>query len=381
MNAEVNIKTDILNRKGLTSYNKELKRNIENKTLYLNDASYKERCYLILNDLKFPEKCKISEDFCYFNHNKLKYEFYSKKIYDIIKHHLKSKVSNFLNIETICRNNDTTIEALNILCSGKGHAGFMFKTKQLLKNTKTISNVKTILLENNFNPDFVNTLIGDFSINSTVDILRLCNLINFVSSVKNTDIQYYTRRGWSNEESQIKLNSFFKLGPASIEEKRKKKEYNKEYIKQRIKNRACNKFRSSRELEIIELIRSFHTNVSDDYITDCVNFNETKKSIFIHDINIDNKLIIEYNGSYWHNDILKYPNKKFNDYLFEIKKAKYVIDKNNIKYLIIWESDNISNKNILNKINRILKSDKQFFSFRAFDEYLYDHLNKYDCQI
>lgn len=376
MNAEVNIKIDILNRSGLTSYNKELKKNIENKTLYLNDASYKERCYLILNDLKSPERCKISGDFCYFNHNKLKYEFYSKKIYDIIKHHLKSKVSNFLNIETICRNNDTSMETLNILCSGKGYNGFMFKTKQLLKDAKTISDIKTILLENNFNHIFVNNLIGDFSINSTIDILRLCNLINFASSVKNTDIQYYIRRGWSNEESQIKLNYFFKLGPLSIEEKRKNKKYNKEYIKQRIKNRMCNNSRSNRELEIIELIRSFHTNVYDDYITECVNFNETKNSIFIHDIKIDNKLIIEYNGSYWHNDILKYPDKKFNDYLFEIKKAKYVVKKNNIKYLIIWESDNISNKNILNKINEILKneSDKQFFSFRIFDEYLYDHL-------
>jgi hypothetical protein len=369
----VNIKEKILERKGLTSYNKKLKEEVEHKTSYLpKTASYKERCYLILNDLKSPPRCKITSDFCYFNNNTLSYNFYSKEVYDIIKHHLKSNLSNFLNIETICNNDDCDVKKLSILCSGKSHSGFMFKTKQYFSNAKSIDDIRKILLDNQFNSEYVDNFLIDFSTSCTSDVIKLCQLINDATSVRNIDIRYYILRGFDEATANTKLTNFFKRGSFSIEEKRNLSDsYNKEYIKQRIKNRECNKFRSRRELEIINILMGKY-KISNNHITQCSDFKETKNKAFMHDIYVNDTLIIEYNGSYWHNDILYYPNKKFKDYLFEIQKAKYVINKNNVKYLIIWEGDQLANDEILSLVDNIINSnDHNFYSSRELDMCLY----------
>jgi hypothetical protein len=102
------------------------------------------------------------------------------------------------------------------------------------------------------------------------------------------------------------------------------------------------------------------------------------KSKFKHDFLINDKLIVEYNGGYWHNDM--FSDKRFNDidlYKLELYRAKICIETNKCKYLILWESDIKYNINTVRElINTALEDKSLFFSSREIDKLLYNQIEK-----
>ena len=108
-----------------------------------------------------------------------------------------------------------------------------------------------------------------------------------------------------------------------------------------------------------------------------INHELFSKTKFLHDFLINEKLIIEYNGGYWHNDV--FTNKKWGNlskYKLEIIKAHICIKENNKKYLILWENDIGQNINKVKAlINIALSSEDKFFSSRDIDIEFYKELN------
>jgi very-short-patch-repair endonuclease len=118
------------------------------------------------------------------------------------------------------------------------------------------------------------------------------------------------------------------------------------------------------------------------FFTPCNDHRVANKINFIHDFYLeDYNMIIEYNGSHWHQDISSTKNKNkycINDYIKSIIRAKISIElkrKRKIKYLLIWENDV---NNDLGKALRIIKdaieSKNSFISTRKIDYIIYNHV-------
>jgi len=209
---------------------------------------------------------------------------------------------------------------------------------------------------------------------------------NEIISKKNHDIDYYLLRGWSSSESKKMIRDFFRRGPESIKEKRKNHQYDNDF--KRSRKRGAEKSHTiqgeSKKPSIereIEISLSERGHILSKFYTPCVHpelsqlFN---KKNFIHDFFVDDKYIIEYNGSYWHKDFITFPDKfSKEDYMFEIKKAYNILDlvKREIpglKYIIIWESDFDHINEIIGFLESSFEKDLKFISSREMDMNLYD---------
>lgn len=245
------------------------------------------------------------------------------------------------------------------------------------------------LLEKHFTEEYANEL---YKLASTKDIAIFNQFVDAIESargVKSSNIEYYLRRGWNQTEARAKLKSFYLSGPQSIENKRKaSSQYDLEFRKSRLPgaNAAFKTFGSSHtskfELELKNRItkegwtnKVFYSPILDPLIQ--------KKKNFIHDFYINDELIVEYNGTYWHKDAFTQPERFTQDqYYFELRKAynciKLVKREHQKKYLILWEADI---KNDLDKaiyyIKRALEDNTRFFfSTREIDENMFDTIDR-----
>ena len=203
---------------------------------------------------------------------------------------------------------------------------------------------------------------------------------------RNHTLEFFLNRGWSHAESRLKLKEFFLLGSTSSKKKRKKSmledlKYRQSRsnggIASNIKNGSCgtSKFENILKDALLQknyIIDKFYSPVVDFYL-------KLNKRNFIHDFIINNELIVEYNGTYWHKDAITSPTKfTENEYLYEFKKAvnclHLVKRKNKLKYLILWEDDIKNNINTaIYLIDKALndRSGTQFFSSRSCDTAYY----------
>ena len=246
------------------------------------------------------------------------------------------------------------------------------------------------LIRNDFDELYAKELVNDINNNTTLDTIdKFIKTIYSIKIYKNTELNYFIKRGHSFVESERKLNIFFKAGSASTNNKRENDfVYNHEFLLSRkpgafassIANRLNNS--SKMELDIKDLlIKNGHTNSS--YHTPII-FKKYKykhdKLNFCHDMYIDDKLIIEYNGRYWHKDFLHINKFSKNDYMQEIEKAYNVIDclNRNKKYLILWEGDLDGTDAYMKFVEEVLLDDsgELFFSTRTYDVELYTQYKK-----
>lgn len=238
---------------------------------------------------------------------------------------------------------------------------------------------------------FINNLINkDFTFDKAKYLFDLANtksIIQFDSFVSefeqilsyhNTDLSYFLARGWLKNEALVKLHNFHLKGSKSIAKKRKDNpNYDDTFRLSRINGAiACRKNiknKSKFELNLIDFLNKNGYKLTNFY-SPCLDPLILNKSNFVHDIYINDELIVEYNGGYWHKDAITYPNKfSIEDYLFEMRKAYNCIElvkrKNRKKYLILWEKD-INNDLLLAKQlidNALNTKDQFFFSSREID--------------
>lgn len=214
--------------------------------------------------------------------------------------------------------------------------------------------------------------------------LLMNDLIETISK-KNVEVDYYTYRGWKLEESLKRSKEFFRKGNLSIQNKRCISPLYDEWYKLTRKKGAekshifqSNEKESYTEKEIKNILSKKYRVKK--FYSPCVHseLNQLfKRKNFIHDMLINDKFIIEYNGSYWHKDFVTFPDKfSIEDYIFEIKKAYNCLEliPRGKKYLIVWENDFNNIDEIIDFIEKtmMLNTDQLFFSSRDLDISLYN---------
>ena len=260
-----------------------------------------------------------------------------------------------LHYQTIFSFKDYDDIFLDIFLNLKQKAFTYFNSiKRNIKTPITFS-LKELLIAKDFSETFSNEIVLTYSsIGSFNDAIIFLEKIKDVISHKNSTLDYFISKGHSKEESISKLKQFYNLGSLSSKTKSNKSTEYKSWfnstripgaIASSVANRDHNK--SKTELKIIESLTKRGKQVDTNYYSPVVNsyLSQVKnKRNYCHDIYLkDSNVIIEYNGSYWHNDFFANPVHRESDYQDEIIKAHnciYEVNRKNLpKYIIIWEYD------------------------------------------
>jgi len=257
--------------------------------------------------------------------------------------------------------------------------GFYLRSRLNFKN----NNIFEVLVNDGFEPSFANE-ISNIDFGDINSINNFVETYNEIKSVKNNKKEWYTLRGWPEVEATKKLADFFKRGALITNELRSKSVNYDDYFKKTripgaIASSITNRVNSSSNMERLireELLNRGHTNSA--YYTPATFKKYTykiKKRNFCHDMYIDETLIVEYNGRYWHKDYLNINKFTKADYMLEIEKAYNILNTFNRgkKYLILWEGDLNTVDEYCDFVDSVLadNSGELFFSTRSDDIVLY----------
>ena len=362
----MNLKETLIAKKKLT-HNSPLR-----KELYENYSSklkYHEVVYLYLNDLKIPPVCPFSGNSQYFYSGK--YCGYSYEYYFFIRHdsHVKSNFFTWLNLFNYGLNLNAAHKLLHsksLLCARLMFPGDAFNydiIKASLEKNGYLLNAIDIFLQ--------------FDITNIDDILNFIEHLYKCSTAKNNTQEYFLNRGYNINDTKIELHKVFDTWKKFNSNVDKSSEKYKLWLESRKPGLKATRssLRSKFEKKIYEALKSdFKINLKFYTKVNNVNFS---KSIFKHDFYINDQLIVEYNGTYWHKDM--FFDNRFNDisvYTIELLRAKISINTHQCKYLILWEADI---KNDIEKVKHLIQtallSSDKFYSSRAIDIELFKQLN------
>lgn len=219
-------------------------------------------------------------------------------------------------------------------------------------------------------------------------------LLKNVFSQKNSSIEYFLCRGHTQSDAKLLQYEFVCKGSQATKEKcRKDASYRSWFNSTRANGgiAAMNSLkkgmhhRSNPELRLIDFCEKTFgkENVSTMLKTkiekNSVLYQKYNKHFFCHDICIYDKYIIEYNGSYFHKDMLYKKAADIYSYEYEIEKAFYVTqfsENKDKKYILIWEHDfRNKEKSLFEYVFDIIKHDStnyRFFSKREEDALAYN---------
>jgi hypothetical protein len=353
-----------------TSIRKELKNSLWYRTNWIPDLAINKRVesyqrfYHLNNNMTNIPVCQYTNEYQTFDKNG--YSGYSKTILKF-KHKLdKAKYANWITIEYLF--SELTLYKIEELLYNVGTNNFFFIFRQnfpwkMLDKEKIFEK----LIELEYEP-----LIAKQKTNNITGPKSLISFISwFVDSkkYKNTSIEYFLERGWPQDIAKDKLKNFFQKGVDSISKKRKEDhEYDMAFRKSRLSGFLANKHRSKLEIDICN-------KLSKKYVVESSYKVKMPNRYYVIDIKIENSILVEINGSYWHKDVLG-TDPNFKKYVKEILKAKSIIDHTGLKYMLVWEFDlHKNNASIINIIEDALNSSKKFFSTRKFDELLFNENN------
>lgn len=291
----------------------------------------------ILNNITSIPTCKYCNNEVYFISNKRghryiidgKYSKICKKCYQIIKTDVAVKCSFLkreylldLGLKLTFFNSEENCKKLKKIRTFFGPQKYLTKDE-----------IYSYLLLNTFSEKYAKILSLLFFIN----IKNFIKALHKAISTKNHHKHYYILRGWSKEESNVKLLKFFQAGSNAVKEKclidpEYKKFFNESRKPGALAASKISKNTSKTERLLIHSLNSLNYNIFPNFYTPIdKSYNYISKyyptsNNFSHDIVIGN-YIIEYNGSYWHKDYIKMPQKfKLNDYIKELYKAHYCIN-------------------------------------------------------
>lgn len=269
-----------------------------------------------------------------------------------------------------------------------------FFRRAKLTFSKSDSLSKELFFEDLRRDSFEDSLIEDLykkAASDNIDIfLGFISEFNEIKKHSASKIEFWLKRGWSPEEARKKLNEFLMRGTNSVQARREiDLNYDSWFRKTRsaggiasTKNRQKNSdFSSNREKEIVELLISRgHKSIHNDFwspIHDSEILQIYNKRNFLHDILLDDKYIIEINGSYWHKDYIAFPDKfTKEEYIFEFKKAynclALVKRQTRFQYITVWEKDFAKSEDIVDFIESCLLQSQRYFSNRDNDIRMYE---------
>ena len=356
----MNLKETLITGKRLT-HNTFLYKELFDKVKIYGIKSYPEAKYFIVNDLKEVPICPLSGEKQYFYINE--YTGYSRKYHYFLggDKHIKCEWLKW--------------EKLFLL-------GLSLDEAKILQKNKTLLNTRLAFQMQNFNKNEIIKILKDKgyldnAINNLINkdfftlngILDFVNEYNNLTKAKNNTLQHYINRGYEIDEAKDKLYELFNTYDKFINRVDRDSVRYKNWLESR--KPGLQKTRSSlrskfEKMVFNELKDRFDINLK--FITR-VNDPAFSKSIFKHDFFINNSLIVEYNGTYWHKDI--FSDGRFKDvslYNLEFLRANISINEHNCKYLILWEYDIKHDVSLVeNLINNALNGKYKFYSSRECD--------------
>jgi hypothetical protein len=362
----MNLRETLISGKKLT-YNSPLRKELYEYLKNYDFITYNEAVFIYINNLKEIPKCPFSNNNQYFDRDH--YVGCSKEYFNFIKHdiHVKSK---WLSWENLFKIGLSLEEAKKLkydkkLLFSRLKFPFIFYDKNKIKEKLLIDGFLNNVIDNLLNYD----------VNNINNVLSFITNIKILYGTKNNTLQYYLNRGYTEQLSKEKLYNFLNTWDKFKNIDKESERYKKWLDTRRIGlNKTRKSLRSKFEKLIYEnlkneynIILNFSTNVDNPLFS---------KSKFKHDFLFNDKLIVEYNGTYWHKDM--FTDKRFSnidEYKLELIRAKICIEKHNIKYLIIWENDvKYDIKIVKDHIDRSLQDDKLFYSSRDIDVNLYNSI-------
>ena len=363
----MNLRERLLTQKKLT-YNSPSRAELFNKVLKYGITHYQEAVYFYLNDFKEIPKCPYSEENQYFE--RTYYVGCSKQYYKFIKHdtHIKGQWLSWKNLFDKGLTLEKAYELLHSKKLLKVRLTFIFD----VFNEKILSN---ILKQKGYLENVIEDILRiDFS--TSDGICKFIDMYDNLQSAKNNTLRWFLNRGYSDVVAKEKLYDFQNTWKKFSEKIDKNSERYKKWLKSRKPglNAVRKSLRSKFEKKIFnDLQNIFKIDLKCYTKINNLNFS---KSMFKHDFFINDCLIVEYNGSYWHKDM--FTDKRFNDldlYKLEILRADIAIKTHNCKYLILWENDINGDMSIVKKLICDALAGKEFFySSRKIDTEFYNML-------
>lgn len=255
----------------------------------------------------------------------------------------------------------------------------IFMAREFFRHSEfTKENIINRYLEKDYHINLANNFTNLLLNNNISNLLYVFDEMLNIKHNKNTSILYWIDRGWDEKEAKIKLKNFFIQGALKTKENCLKSiEYKNKFIESRKAGGLAiiNKFKYTNKSNFQNILEKTLINKGyslSSFYSSCIDPLIFNKNNFIHDYYINDELIVEFNGTYWHKDFLS--DKRFteDEYLYELRKAYNCIElikrKKKKKYLILWENDiNNDIELAIKYIDAALKSNKYFHSSREKD--------------
>ncbi len=349
------------------SLNKEIKD--KTRFLFKNkiQVTQKVKLYCYNNNIAELPKCKFTGDDVYVSYNQI--TKVSKYLWDnLIKYDDQIKCSFFKWYNLL--ESGASIEELIKLKNEKK----LFKIRNFFSNCLDKHDLNKELLKDGFLDEAAQNIIGDLDFNDWNKIKQFINRFEYSKKFRNMNINYYTIRGYTESVAKEKIynqaNIWAKI-QNQIKENPKRYE---EFCNSRLKGLYAQNKISKFEQKIYDELKLKNYSVSQQYEVKIKHKNLLKnKSKLICDIIINDSIIVEYFGSYWHNDILKYENMSYDNYIKEILRLRYINLISGKSIIVLWEYDlNLNLDKAIKIIENHINSGKQFTSSRDLDYQLYD---------
>jgi hypothetical protein len=336
----------------------------------------KIRLYHFIHKIDHIPKCEFTGENCYFAHRGY------------------CGVNKFLFVELLQYDNQITVEPfkyLQLLRAGAPpeeliqirNSRYFFKIREKFRQCSNVDDFFNRLLSFGFLESSARNVIGDLDFNQWDSIKRFVDrYYELTKNIKNNDVRFYEIRGFSAEESKQKVYDF-----ANTWEKIKHRCSDTEWYESWCDSRRIGLESQGGRASFGEAALRDLLSIDFDVKTQTVirlknvdiNFRNQirNKQRFHADISFKD-IIVEFNGSYWHCDYLKYPSQfSYDDYVKEIAKLKCMQIASKKRVFVVWEYDlhkTSYDEVVLNIKKFALESEKKFGSTREIDYRIYESL-------
>lgn len=198
--------------------------------------------------------------------------------------------------------------------------------------------------------------------------------------IKNNHIEYYTYRGYDAEnanELRYKLcNTWEKIK----DEMRNDKSRYAHWVASRRQGLLAQGRISKNEKKLAKAL-SEHYSITTQSCIDIDNVKEPCRSLVVNrqkcyvDIVLNDQVLLEFNGTYWHHDVIAKPNRySMSNYTAQIARLKCIQVASGMRVFVVWENDLLVQgfEKIIEFIRMFVDtSDALFGSSREIDHRVY----------
>jgi len=249
---------------------------------------------------------------------------------------------------------------------------FLHRLRKKMTGCKTIDDVRLKLLSDGFQEHAIDVLVTPLRHDDEDPALAIKCLNNSLSH-KNNTLEYYLVRGSTQSEARQSVydqcNSWAKIKECVLSNPDKYAAYCESRLPGLRANNRISKFES----ELVEKLRpEFDIQTQVMIRIPDVEFEiaGAQKRPLV-DVVIDDSVIVEYNGSYWHSDFIKYDQFTRPEYEAQIARLALLSHVTKKTIVVLWEHDLKSVDDAIQFINEHIDTARQFTSTRDIDDEIF----------